>query len=71
MPGYFYEHTLREHFRKLAAQDRHLTQCGWYRRTVTAPPPRGWRSRAGECCIRLGHWLQDMDAAPSGQISKY
>ena len=54
----FYEHALHEQFRELAAVDRQLERCGWFRRHEHQPRKIGWRFQAGEALIRLGSWLQ-------------
>ncbi len=59
----FYEHTLHEEFRQMAALDRKLERCGWFRRHEHRPPKIGCRFRAGEALIRLGSWMQGQGAA--------
>ena len=63
MSEFYYEFEVRKQFERLAAVDRQLTRWGWFRRHEGRPAERGWRSRAGKALIRLGHRLQDGEAA--------
>ena len=58
MIDYFYEHTVREQFRKLAALDQELTCWRWFQRNEYRTLKRGWRVRIGQGLIRVGCWLQ-------------
>ena len=65
MNEYFYEHSVREQFRELAALDQQLTRWGWFQRNAQQSHARAWRVQVGQNLIRLGCWLQGDSALPT------
>ena len=65
MDAYFYEHIVREQFRKLAAVDQRLTSWRWFQRNAHQSQTSTWRVQVGQTLIRLGCWLQGDSALPA------
>lgn len=65
MNAYFYEHIVREQFRRLAAIDQQLTSWGWFQPNARPSHTSAWRVQFGQTLIRLGCWLQGDSALPT------